>query len=311
MPETPAWIKHRSISAAAPSPVSWLVDDYIPANTVTLLSSVSGSGKSVLALQLGICIAYGRDWLGLKCRQSRFAYWDQDNPDGWLTDNRICAIKRGLGLEGDITNDSDIFRSAGRVLGRPERIAELIHWMQDIEARVLFVDTLASVNPYSELDPNEMARAVVENFFPFVDAGITPIVLHHIGKDFVDNKGATRRRTGIHAPRGSTALVAAVGAAFNLDKSDDGSRKLECIKPRYGSAPTIHINYDEDGHVGSGDWRITVTSRSVKVSHDFLIQFIKEHKLRDISSRELVRMLATKGYSVSQSTASRALGAAR
>lgn len=182
----------------------------------------------------------------------------------------------------------------------------LVEWLLSVDAKVLIVDTLASVNPYTENDPNQMASAVVDNFFPIVDAGITPIVLHHIGKDLTDSRGGSRRRTGIHAARGSTALVGAVGAAFNLDREGD-QRRLECVKPRYGIATPITIDYDEDGSMGSEDWKITMSNPSNRVNRDFVVQFINEHDLHGLSSRKLVSLLRDKGYSTSQMTAARAL----
>lgn len=289
--------------------MSWVVEDHIPANTVTLISSVSGSGKSILALHLGLCLLLGKDWLGLKCRQSTFAYWDQDNPDSWLTDNRVCALRRGFGIVDPLPT-ATIFRTKGRVLGQPHAIAELIMWLRSLNTTIFIVDTLASVNPYAENDPNEMARAIIDNFFPIVDAGITPILLHHIGKDIIDSRGGTRRRTGIHAARGSTALLAAVGAAFNLDREGD-QRRLECVKPRYGIVPPITIDYDEDGSMGSDDWKITISNPKNQVSQDFVAQFIQQHDLWTVSSRKLVSLLRDKGYCSSQRTAARALSRAK
>jgi RecA-family ATPase len=43
----------------------WIVPDYIPARNVTLLSGDGGIGKSLLALQLGMARALGREWVGL------------------------------------------------------------------------------------------------------------------------------------------------------------------------------------------------------------------------------------------------------
>jgi hypothetical protein len=301
----PIWITSRLINDAKPSPATWIVEDHIPANTVTLINSVSGSGKSILALHLSLCLLAGRDWLGLKCQQSGVAYWDQDNPDSWLTDNRIYAIRRGLGLADDLP-EAFTFRANKRILGNDARLLEMTTWLKETGAKVLVVDTLASVNPYGENDSNAMASAIVDNFFPLVDAGITPIILHHIGKDFVDSKGTPRRRTGIHAARGSSALVAAVGTSFNLDREGE-RRSLTCVKPRYGFPPAIPIDYDEDGYLGSDDWKITITSPRIKVYQEFLVQFIKENGLERTSCRKLVDILRDRGYSTSQMSASRAL----
>jgi RecA-family ATPase len=43
----------------------WCVPDYIPADTVTMLSGDGGEGKSLLALQLAVGRALGREWIGL------------------------------------------------------------------------------------------------------------------------------------------------------------------------------------------------------------------------------------------------------
>jgi RecA-family ATPase len=46
-------------------PREWIVPDYIPANTVTLLSGDGAIGKSLIALQLGVASALAREWIGL------------------------------------------------------------------------------------------------------------------------------------------------------------------------------------------------------------------------------------------------------
>jgi RecA-family ATPase len=43
----------------------WIVPNYIPHKTVTLLSGDGGSGKTKLAIQLAVARALGLDWIGL------------------------------------------------------------------------------------------------------------------------------------------------------------------------------------------------------------------------------------------------------
>lgn len=173
------------------------------------------------------------------------------------------------------------------------------------EITVLIVDTLASVNPLEE-NTASFGRLISEGLFPFVMAGITVIVLHHIGKDSTDNKGNIHKRTGINAPRGSSALVAACGAAFNLMMEGE-DRYLECVKPRYGRVQPITINYDEEGAMGLPDWLIRISTDRVRLSHENLTHMIIENRWHTITSRKLVETLRLKGFSVSQSTAHRAL----
>jgi RecA-family ATPase len=46
-------------------PREWIVPDYIPDRTVSLLGGDGATGKSLLALQLAIARALGREWIGL------------------------------------------------------------------------------------------------------------------------------------------------------------------------------------------------------------------------------------------------------
>lgn len=260
----------------------------------------------MLGLHLGLCLIAGREWLGMKVTQSVLAYWDQDNPDAWLTDNRICALRRGLGLD-DSLPEAIVFRASRRIVGNPLLVTSLIEWLISMSVTVLIVDTLASVNPATERDPEMAVQTIGETFFPMVAHGITPIIFHHIGKDFIDAKGNPRRRKGLHAARGSSALAAAVGAAFNLDQDEHGKRQLECVKPRYGLAPTLSLDYDEDGHPGSDDWRVSITSPVKRLSHENLDSLVKASELQTCSSRQLVARLKDRGITISQSGAARCL----
>ena len=46
-------------------PQEWIVPDYIPHKTVTLLSGDGATGKSLLGLQIAVARALAREWIGL------------------------------------------------------------------------------------------------------------------------------------------------------------------------------------------------------------------------------------------------------
>ncbi|HKH80852.1 MAG TPA: AAA family ATPase [Methylovirgula sp.] len=65
--ERPIDLKIARASAFAGEPIPsrpWLVKDMIPDRTVTLLSGDGGVGKSLVAKQLGVAVAAGKDWIG-------------------------------------------------------------------------------------------------------------------------------------------------------------------------------------------------------------------------------------------------------
>lgn len=299
----------RSFAEAVSRPVSWIVEEVIPANTVTLISSVSGAGKSILAINLAVCVLTGAKWIGVTTKQGGVALWDQDNPDAILTDNRIAAVAAGLDTKIESLSAGLVFRLGRGVIANPEGVKRLRDILHRRGVTLLIVDTLAAVNPWDEQGV-EFSRVITDGMFPFVEAGITPLVLHHIGKPSTDQKGQKHHRSGIEAARGHSSLVASVGAAYNL-MLDGSTRYLVCVKPRYGERPNITLTYDEDGAMGQPDWRITIGSPRVSLSQQNLTHLIITNGWTDLSSRELVKKVALNGFSISQSTAARALSESR
>ncbi len=60
----------------------WIVDGILPEGAVTMLSGHGASGKSIIALQLAIACALGRDWLGRTVRPCKALVMAcEDEPD--------------------------------------------------------------------------------------------------------------------------------------------------------------------------------------------------------------------------------------
>lgn len=261
-----------------------------------------------MALHLAVCVLTGKRWLGVETAQCGVAYWDQDNPDTVLTDNRIVAVARGMDIApGDLPHGI-IFRASGPVINSPVEVLKLRDELVRRSVGLLIVDTLASINPWDE--QGVTFSKVITSMFPLVESGIAVFMLHHIGKPSVDNQGQKHARSGIEAARGHSSLAASIGAAYNLMQDGD-DRYIECVKPRYGRVPPIHISYDEDFAMGLPDWKITISSPRVGLSQENLTHLIAANNWSKLSSRKLVEALALKGFSVSQSTAARALSESR
>lgn len=58
------------IAVEAPE-MEWIVENWLPAKVGTLFTGQGGTGKSLLAYQLAVSVAYGIPWLGLEIKQSR------------------------------------------------------------------------------------------------------------------------------------------------------------------------------------------------------------------------------------------------
>lgn len=114
----------------------WLVDNLIPHANVTLLSGDGATGKSLLALQLGVATATAGDWLGLKPHPGRVVFVSaEDELDelhrrlarmtprlenlGWLTivplAGRDAIMAAPMGREG-LLQPTPIFAALRRIV---------------------------------------------------------------------------------------------------------------------------------------------------------------------------------------------------
>jgi RecA-family ATPase len=74
----------------------WIVQDFIPASTVTLLSGEGAAGKSTLALQLGAARALGEPWLSTLPRPGKTLYLSAED-DGEELHRRLDAVRSYFG----------------------------------------------------------------------------------------------------------------------------------------------------------------------------------------------------------------------
>jgi hypothetical protein len=82
----------------------WIVPNYIPDETVTLLSGDGGIGKSLIAKQLAVARALSREWIGLMPEPGRTLMLScEDDEDELL--RRIDSIRKFHGAEWEDLDD--------------------------------------------------------------------------------------------------------------------------------------------------------------------------------------------------------------
>ena len=88
-----------SMFAGQPVPMRpWHVDDLIPAGTVTGLSGDGATGKSTIALQLGVVTVAGGYWLGRSTGRGACVYLTAED-DVDEVHRRLDAITRGMDID--------------------------------------------------------------------------------------------------------------------------------------------------------------------------------------------------------------------
>nr|RDS97435.1 hypothetical protein DWF04_02800 [Cereibacter sphaeroides f. sp. denitrificans] len=141
----------------------WLVEDLIPARTVTLLSGDGGTGKSLLALQLVVAAALGRPWLGRTVSSGRAVFASAEDDEAELH-RRLWDVTQAEGVTFADLDRLTIRSLAGEdallatqdprsgVLHPSDLYRELDAFLETEEPTVVVLDTLADLFPGNEND---------------------------------------------------------------------------------------------------------------------------------------------------------------
>jgi len=175
-------IWEQELMQMEPKQDSWLVEGYIPNNSITLLGGKRGFYKSWGALQLAVAIATGQPFLSkYKTSQCNVLYVDEENGQESLYE-RISKIKKGMGITEPITGLAFSSLNGFKIDNREIR-EELERFIQENNIRVIIVDTLRRVFRSEENDAREMNELFADRLRPLTTRyGITWVLLHHLRK---------------------------------------------------------------------------------------------------------------------------------
>jgi hypothetical protein len=225
-----------------PPPGFWW-QDYLPAGVITLLGAHGGTGKSMLALMLAVCVATGRPLFGVETRLGIVAYFSGEDPAETLR-HRLAWICNHLNidpaeLEGrlfllDATITNPVLFAEVTAAGR--RYGETTTAYSELRAFVAAraVDVLIVDNASDTFDANEIDRAKVRAFMRALariaqDRAGAVLLLAHV------DKGTSRgERSGSEGYSGSTAWHNSARSRLYLAREKDGSLRLEHQKANLG-----------------------------------------------------------------------------
>ena len=72
-------ITPSSILTETPQPPEWVIDRFLPRDTITILAGLEGIGKSSLSYALALSVATGQSFLDRMTTQLRVLYFDSEN----------------------------------------------------------------------------------------------------------------------------------------------------------------------------------------------------------------------------------------
>lgn len=192
----------------------WLVADLIPAGQCFLIYGPPKTGKTLLALELALCIATGRPWQGRPTVQGKVFYiLGEGGPEfesrveAWL-----AALPNGERDAARKALDSNLaWRDAGVALNNPAAVAEFIETELDGDESLVVADCLLRCFEGDTSNGAAMS-AFVKGIDALRDSGSAVLILHHAGKDL--GRGSL----------GSVGLPAAVDGIARFIKRADGTR---------------------------------------------------------------------------------------
>lgn len=207
-------------------PVTFLVDDLVPARALVTVYGPPGSYKSFLVLDWALSVASGRSWHGRDVRQGSVVYvaaegapgirkralaWLKANPDADPGD-RFRVVPRAVNM-----------LDADSVLDLRQALREEL----EDEPALIIVDTLARSMPGGEENSSTDMGLVVEAADTLRhDYKATVVFVHHAGKD--ESRGE----------RGSTALSGAMDARYQVSAQKESLRAtLKCHKMKDRAEP--------------------------------------------------------------------------
>ncbi len=227
-------------------PHRFKVAQILPERAVTLLGGHGGAGKSYLALQLAVCLATGRPFLGKVCKQSRVVFFSGED-DARTLKHRLRTICEADGIDPaaltggllllDMTDRDPVLYAASRDGAGPtavmEALGEAVHgWPAD----VVIIDNGSDV-----FDANEIERARVREFIRLLAAIVRPhdgavLLLAHVDKQSAKHGGSENYS-------GSTAWHNSVRSRLFLEKVPD-ALILKHEKSNYGQlAEPIRLHW--------------------------------------------------------------------
>ena len=228
-------------------PVKWLVDGLITEHGFGIAYGEPGAGKSFLAIDLALSIAYGRSWHGNAVKQGAVLYIAGEGVGG--LGKRVKAWQQHVGIEADAP--MHVVPMAVHMTEQ-EDVEKLLRTIEGIgqEFCLCIIDTVARSVLGDENSSSDMGMFV--SACNAVQRHINGAVLgiHHAGKD------ASRGMRGSSAIQGASDFVLRVkkqdeGFTLSTEKQKDAEPAADMIFDMIPIAmlgeTSVVIKLDEDG----------------------------------------------------------------
>jgi RecA-family ATPase len=227
-------------------PREWTVRDIIPRRNVFLFSGEGAVGKTLLALQLGVAHALGRDWIGTVPEQGPFLFLGAEDETDEIH-RRLYDILKSYGATfADIKDSVHILSYAGEDavlaladkrtgLVQPTRLFErLMRAAVEIRPMMICLDTSADVFAGDEISRFEVRQFVGLLRKLAIKANAAVVITSHPSLTGIKTDTGLSGSTGWHNSVRARAYLTKVKTDDKDDEPDPTLRQLEFKKNNYG-----------------------------------------------------------------------------
>lgn len=222
---------------------NYFVQDYLKPDSVTMVYSPPAEFKTIINYSMGVCIATGKDWMGLKTKKNSVLYLDGENSPQRIKES-LMGIYSAMNLRRKnfpfyVVRNGLMIDSKKKVhLGFQLFLEKQI---EEKGIKVLIFDTLHRFAYYDENKSDDINLLYNEVFKPLKEKyGLAIVFLHHSNKP---------DRRGYATFRGSGDFLGMVDVAYRVSGNKRAKTfKIVNEKNRDGEISEIQgkITFDEN-----------------------------------------------------------------
>jgi RecA-family ATPase len=226
-------------------PREWAVRDMIPLRAPFLLSGEGAAGKTLLALQLGVAHALGRDWIGTLPEKRPFLFFGAEDDTDELH-RRLHDILNSYGATfSDIKDSVHILSYAGEdaVLAHTDKrtglvmptplFVRLMKAATEIKPVMICLDTSADVFAGDEISRFEVRQFVGLLRKLAIKANAAVVITSHPSLTGINSGTGLSGSTGWHNSVRARAYLTTLKTKDD-EEPDPSLRQLEFKKNNYG-----------------------------------------------------------------------------
>lgn len=264
---------------------SWIVEGFIPAGGITILSGAPSTFKTMLCMEIAKCISSGSAFLGkMRCQQQGVLMIDEENSDGIVQRRfRQLEIPEKLPIR--------LLLQRGFVVNA-DAIGKILDVCKKNNIGVVFIDSFVRVSDAMENESTSVAR-VFRDIKKLCQAGITVVIIHHEKKEQLFGGRSASSRL-----RGSSDILAVADAHISLRREKTNGKDIVLVehnKLRIAKELepfNIEVTSNEDeirfSYAGSGPAK---TKKKADEAKEIVLDVIKKAKQGGLLKGEICKQV--------------------